>query len=140
EAAAEQEVGDLDPAQVAVAEHAGRMARDVESRTSQRLPEVDGHVQRPGEEPAGEKRPGHRTAPACRVRCAAALPAAAPGPTLDVAAPPTRSSKWLGANHDEIPGLVAIARHTSSGVLGTSMSAWTRRWPDGSVCTLMSSP
>ena len=55
-----------------------------------------------------------------------------PGPKLDVVLPPTFSSTVVGTNHDEIPGPVAIARHTSSGVPGTSTWTSTLRRPDGS--------
>ena len=46
-----------------------------------------------------------------------------PGPNDTTAAPPSRSSTVWGTYHDEIPGPVAMARHTSSGVPGTSTSA-----------------
>gem|GEM_PF-5805040 len=46
--------------------------------------------------------------------------------------PSTRSSRELGANHDEIPGPVAMAFQTSSGVPGTSTSASMDRLPDES--------
>src|SRR5262245_7449873 len=60
-----------------------------------------------------------------------------PGPKLLVAVPPTRSSLVLGTNHDEMPGPVAMAAHTCSGVPGTSTSASTDRWPDESFFTGM---
>ena len=53
--------------------------------------------------------------------------ASIPGPKFETALPPTRSSTSLGTNHEEIPGPVAIACHTCSGVPGTSTSAWTQR-------------
>jgi hypothetical protein len=43
----------------------------------------------------------------------------------------------VGTNHDDTPGPVAIACHTSSGVPGTSTSTWTQRRPEGSFFTLM---
>jgi hypothetical protein len=48
-----------------------------------------------------------------------------PGPKFNVTATgfPSRSSNSVGTNQDEIPGPVAIAFHTSSGVPGTSTSA-----------------
>src|SRR5262249_38087066 len=36
-----------------------------------------------------------------------------PGPKLLTTCPPARSSLRVGTNHDEMPGPVAIARHTS---------------------------
>ena len=46
-----------------------------------------------------------------------------PGPKCETAAPPTQPSISLGTNQDEIPGPVAIASQTSSGVPCTSASA-----------------
>src|SRR5262245_48377599 len=63
-----------------------------------------------------------------------------PGPKLQVAAPPTRSSIVLGTNQADIPEPLAIAAHTSSGVPGTSTSASTDRWPEGSFFTGMVHP
>src|SRR5262245_59772204 len=60
-----------------------------------------------------------------------------PGPKLLVAMPPTRSSLLLGTNHADMPGPVAMAAQTSSGVPGTSTSASTDRRPDGSFFTGM---
>src|SRR5512139_527610 len=56
-----------------------------------------------------------------------------PGPKFNDTATgfPSRSSNSAGTNHDEIPGPVAIACQTSSGVPGTSTSTWTERRPDG---------
>src|SRR5262250_3087047 len=59
-----------------------------------------------------------------------------PGPKLDTISPPWRSSLRVGTNHDEMPGPVAIARQTSSGVPGTSTSTCTDRRPDSSFFTL----
>src|SRR5215813_5902560 len=58
-----------------------------------------------------------------------------PGPKLHVAWPPTRSSQVLGTNQDDIPGPVAMAFQTSSGVPGTSASTSTDLWPEGSFLT-----
>ena len=44
-----------------------------------------------------------------------------PGPKVHTSSPPWRSSLRAGTNHEEMPGPVAIARQTSSGVPGT----WT---------------
>ncbi len=63
-----------------------------------------------------------------------------PGPKVHTSCPPWRSSLRVGTNHDEIPGPVAIARQTSSGVPGTSTSTCTDRRPDGSFFTLTSFP
>src|SRR5262249_10535930 len=65
-----------------------------------------------------------------------------PGPKVKVAATgfPSRSSTSAGQNHAEIPGPVAMACQTSSGVPGTSTSTWMERRPEGSFCTLMLSP
>src|SRR5262245_17124970 len=60
-----------------------------------------------------------------------------PPPKSHASAPPTRPSTFAGTNHDEMPGPVAIACHTCSGVPGTSTSTWTLRRPDGSFLTLM---
>ena len=53
---------------------------------------------------------------------------------------PSRSSNSAGTNQDEMPGPVAIACQTSSGVPGTSSSIWTERRPEGSFFTLMMAP
>src|SRR5262249_34696780 len=53
---------------------------------------------------------------------------------------PSRSSNSAGTSQDEIPGPVAMACQTSSGVPGTSTSTWTDRRPDGSFFTLMLAP
>src|SRR5215470_281846 len=58
-----------------------------------------------------------------------------PGPKLFIVLPPTLSSLVLGTNQDDMPCPVAIAAQTSSGVPGTSTSAWTDRWPEGSFLT-----
>ena len=61
-------------------------------------------------------------------------------PKCETAVPPSRSSTSLGTNQDEMPGPVAIACQTSSGVPGTSTSAWTERRPDASFFTGMTAP
>src|SRR5207237_5406003 len=53
---------------------------------------------------------------------------------------PPRSSISVGTNQDEIPGPVARACHTSSGVPGTSNSTRTERRPLASFFTLMIAP
>ena len=54
-----------------------------------------------------------------------------PGPNDADAAPPSRSSMVCGTYHDEIPGPVATALHTSSSRPGTSISSSiTLRSPD----------
>src|SRR5829696_6854769 len=65
-----------------------------------------------------------------------------PGPKFIFTATgfPSRSSNSVGRNQDEIPGPVAMACHTSSGVPGTSTSTWTERRPDASFFTLMTAP
>src|SRR5213079_2438583 len=65
-----------------------------------------------------------------------------PGPKLNVIATglPSRSSNSAGTNQDEIPGPVAMACQTSSGVPGTSTSTWTERRPEDSFFTLMMAP
>src|SRR5436190_4442669 len=57
-----------------------------------------------------------------------------PGPKFNFTATgfPSRSSNSAGTNQDEIPGPVAMACQTSSGVPGTSTSTDTDRRPDGS--------
>src|SRR5438067_335770 len=62
-----------------------------------------------------------------------------PGPKFNVTATgfPSRISNSVGTNQDEIPGPVAMACQTSSGVPGTSTSTWTQRRPEGSFFTLM---
>src|ERR1700729_154831 len=62
-----------------------------------------------------------------------------PGPKFNFTATgfPSTSSNSVGTNQDEIPGPVAIACHTSSGVPGTSTSTCTDRRPDASFFTLM---
>jgi hypothetical protein len=57
-----------------------------------------------------------------------------PGPKFNFTATgfPSRSSNSAGTNQDEIPGPVAMACQTSSGVPGTSTSTWTERRPDAS--------
>src|SRR5690606_13845155 len=66
--------------------------------------------------------------------------ASIPGPKLVTTVPPSCSSTRLGTNHDEMPLPVAIARHTDSGVPGTSTSAATERRPSASFLTVMSPP
>src|SRR5271163_268155 len=65
-----------------------------------------------------------------------------PGPKFKVTATgfPSRSSNAVGTNQDEIPGPVAMACQTSSGVPGTSTSTWTERRPEASFFTLMMAP
>src|SRR5215475_9306202 len=65
-----------------------------------------------------------------------------PGPKFNLAATgfPSRSSNSAGTNQDEIPGPVAMACQTSSGVPGTSTSTWMERSPEGSFFTLMMAP
>src|SRR5262245_12831226 len=65
-----------------------------------------------------------------------------PGPMVTFTATglPPCSSNSAGTNQDEIPGPVAMACQTSSGVPGTSTSIWTERRPDGSFFTLMLAP
>src|SRR5215468_2185943 len=65
-----------------------------------------------------------------------------PGPKLLLTATglPSCSTISVGTNHDEIPGPVAMACQTSSGVPGTSTSTWTERRPEGSFFTLMMAP
>src|SRR5436190_653950 len=53
---------------------------------------------------------------------------------------PSFSSNSVGTNQDEIPGPVAMACQTSSGVPGTSTSTWTERRPEASFFTLMMAP
>ncbi|MCC6427653.1 MAG: hypothetical protein IT435_12640 [Phycisphaerales bacterium] len=60
-----------------------------------------------------------------------------PGPKVHTTCPPWRSSLRVGTNHEVMPGPLAIARQTSSGVPGTSISTCTDRRPDGSFFTLM---
>src|SRR5271155_2921970 len=65
-----------------------------------------------------------------------------PGPKLNFTATgfPSRISNSAGTNQDEMPGPVAMACQTSSGVPGTSTSTWTERRPEGSFFTLMMVP
>src|SRR6516162_1488193 len=65
-----------------------------------------------------------------------------PGPKFNVAATgfPSRSSNSVGTNQAEIPGPVAMACQTSSGVPGTSTSTWMERRPEASFFTLMTAP
>src|SRR5205814_764444 len=65
-----------------------------------------------------------------------------PGPKFIFTATgfPSRSSNSVGTNQDEIPGPVAMACQTSSGVPGTSTSTWMDRRPEGSFFTLMMAP
>ena len=65
-----------------------------------------------------------------------------PGPMVTFTATgfPSRISNSAGTNQDEIPGPVAMACQTSSGVPGTSTSTWTERRPDASFFTLMLAP
>ena len=65
-----------------------------------------------------------------------------PGPKFIFTATgfPSRSSNSVGTNQDEIPGPVAMACQTSSGVPGTSTSTWMERRPEASFFTLMMAP
>src|SRR6202163_3045929 len=65
-----------------------------------------------------------------------------PGPKFNVTATgfPSTSSNSVGTNQDEIPGPVAMACQTSSGVPGTSTSTWIERRPEASFFTLMMAP
>src|SRR4051795_11027025 len=65
-----------------------------------------------------------------------------PGPKFIFTATgfPSRSSNSAGTNQDEIPGPVAMACQTSSGVPGTSTSTWMERRPEASFFTLMTAP
>src|SRR5262245_38839869 len=63
-----------------------------------------------------------------------------PGPKWQTIVPPVRPSTSAGTNHDEIPGPVAMASQTCSGVPGTSTSTAIERLPDGSFFTLIMSP
>src|SRR3954452_14667672 len=65
-----------------------------------------------------------------------------PGPKFIFTATgfPSRSSNSVGTNHDEIPGPVAMACQTSSGLLGPSTSTWMERRPEASFFTLMTAP
>ncbi len=65
-----------------------------------------------------------------------------PGPKFNFNATgfPSRSSNSAGNNQDEMPGPVAMACQTSSGVPGTSISIWTERRPFASFFTLMMAP
>src|SRR5579863_3087047 len=65
-----------------------------------------------------------------------------PGPKFSFTATgfPSRSSNSAGTNQDEIPGPVAMACHTSSGVPGTSTSTWTEWRPEASFFTLIVAP
>ena len=65
-----------------------------------------------------------------------------PGPKFIVTATglPSRSSNAAGTNQDEMPGPVAMACQTSSGVPGTSTSTWIERRPEASFFTLMMAP
>src|SRR5262245_10487067 len=62
-----------------------------------------------------------------------------PGPKVNFAATgfPSTSSNSAGQNQHEIPGPVAMACQTSSGVPGTSTSTWMERRPEASFFTLM---
>src|SRR6516165_4752970 len=65
-----------------------------------------------------------------------------PGPKFNFTATgfPPCSSNSAGTNQAEIPGPVAMACQTSSGVPGTSTSTWTERRPEASFFTLMLAP
>src|ERR1700683_5745146 len=65
-----------------------------------------------------------------------------PGPKFNFTATglPSRSSNSVGTNQDEIPGPVAMACQTSSGVPGTSTSTWTEWRPEASFFTLILAP
>src|SRR5262249_2228248 len=65
-----------------------------------------------------------------------------PGPKFIFTATglPSCSSNSVGTNQDEMPGPVAMACQTSSGVPGTSTSTWMERRPEASFFTLMMAP
>src|SRR5262245_204462 len=65
-----------------------------------------------------------------------------PGPKFIFTATgfPPCSSNSAGTIQDEMPGPVAMARQTSSGVPGTSISTWMDRRPEASFFTLMTAP
>src|SRR5262249_15825239 len=65
-----------------------------------------------------------------------------PGPKFIFTATgfPSRTSNSAGTIQDEIPGPVAMACQTSSGVPVTSTSNWTDRRPEASFFTLMTAP
>src|SRR5262245_23549092 len=65
-----------------------------------------------------------------------------PGPNSNFTAPgfPPCSSNSAGTNQAEMPGPVAMACQTSSGVPGTSTSTWMERRPEASFFTLMLAP
>src|SRR3954465_12497111 len=65
-----------------------------------------------------------------------------PGPKFIFTATgfPSFSSNSVGTNQDEIPGPVAMACQTYSGVPGTSTSTWMDRRPEASFLTLMTAP
>src|SRR5215468_8364309 len=65
-----------------------------------------------------------------------------PGPKLNFTATgfPSRSSNSAGTNQAEIPGAVAMACQTCSGVPGTSTSTWIERRREASFFTLMLFP
>src|ERR1700683_3393958 len=65
-----------------------------------------------------------------------------PGPKFNFTATgfPSRSSNSAGTNQDEIPGPVAMACQTSSGVPGPFTLICTKLRPDASFFTLMMAP
>src|SRR5262245_33661583 len=65
-----------------------------------------------------------------------------PGPKFIFSATgfPSCPSNSAGTNQDEMPGPVAMACQTSSGVPGTSTSTWMERRPEASFFTLMLAP
>src|SRR6516162_8967849 len=65
-----------------------------------------------------------------------------PGPKFNFAATgfPSRSSNSAGQNQAEIPGPVAMACQTSSGVPGTSTSTWIEERREASFFPLMMAP
>src|SRR5205085_9317655 len=65
-----------------------------------------------------------------------------PGPKFIFTATgfPSFSSNSVGTNQDEMPGPLAMACQTSSGVPGTSTSTWMERRPEASFFTLMMAP
>ena len=66
--------------------------------------------------------------------------ASTPGSMCQTTRPPGHSSTSAGKNQPEMPGPVAIACQTSSGVPGTSTSSSMVRRPDALRFTVMAFP